>query len=163
MEPALIRIITNSVVVCASLMCLGVFFFLAPTPPVFAALERAEETVTLSDEASRLTAFYERNRDRLRLVILFDDPMDDEGTRHRASVNLADRQSFTLIVGRDDEGLGGRKFTFSRAGMLVNIRAEDNPRFGFLQAEPQVVPVAAPSVPASAADRIAGAGTDTAG
>lgn len=131
----MIRIMVNAFVTSVSLACISAVFLFAPTPPVFAALERADQPVTLVEEPSRLTAFYEAEGGKLHLVVLFDDPLDGGLSRQRASIRLADNQNFTLIIGRDEDGSGGRKFTFSRAGLLVSIRAEDPDGYVFF---PQV-------------------------
>lgn len=121
----MLRWLVNLTVSIISIGCIGAFFFLAPTPPVFTALERSGTPITLTGTDAGMTAFYQLRRDGMHLTVVFDDPLDDDETRHQTSIRLQDEQSFNLVLGRDEDGRGGRRYSFTRAGNLVNIRAED--------------------------------------
>ena len=138
----MIKTIINIGVSLVAIGCFSVFFLFAPTPPTLAAIDAPGQPLVLDDD-TQLTAFFERERGALRLTVIFEDPSEaEEDSLLRTSIRMADQQSFSLIVGDQDEGTG-RRFTFNREGAVVKVKAEDYPEFDFLQqfrqgAEPRI-------------------------
>ncbi|MEM7506540.1 MAG: hypothetical protein AAF415_07320 [Pseudomonadota bacterium] len=129
----MLRTLVNAGATALSIGCIGIFFLFSPTPPILSAIDQPGKPVTIDSSSSSVTAFYEKDRDALRLTVIFQDPMKQDETLLRTSIRLADQQSFSLVLGNDEAQEGGDKFTFSRTGANVQIRAEQYPGYDSLR------------------------------
>lgn len=129
----MLRTLVNAGASILAIGCIGVFFLFSPTPPILAAIDRPGMPVTIDVSPSSVTAYYEQDSDALRLTVIFQDPMEAGESLLRTSIRLADQQSFSLVLGNDVEQEGGHKFTFSRIGANVQIRAEEYPGYDSLR------------------------------